>query len=57
MAKFLETLGVSINPQDHGVSPEEWHSLVDTSFEGERGLNFIGTREKFHASAETLGIK
>lgn len=57
LTKFLETLGVSINPQDHGVSPEEWHSLVDTSFEGERGLNFIGSREKLHASAEALGIK
>ncbi len=56
MTKFLETLGVSINPQDHGVPPEEWHSLINASFEGERGLNFIGTREKIHASAETFGI-
>jgi phosphonate metabolism-associated iron-containing alcohol dehydrogenase len=56
LTKFLETLGVSTDPRDHGVSHEEWNTIVDTSFKGERGLNFIGTREKLVTSAETLAI-
>lgn len=57
LTKFLKTLDVSTNPLDHGVSIEEWNSLIDAAFEGERGLNFIGSKEKFHASAETHAIK
>ena len=56
LAAFLDSLGVSSDPLDHGVAPAEWHSLVDASLDGERGLNFIGTREKFHAAAVALGV-
>ena len=56
LSDFLEGLGVSSQPQDHGVSASEWTSLVDASFDGERGLNFIGTREQFHAAAKALGV-
>lgn len=56
LVAFLDALGVSHKPLDHGVSASEWKSLVDASFEGERGLNFIGTPEKFHAAADALGV-
>jgi phosphonate metabolism-associated iron-containing alcohol dehydrogenase len=56
MADVLVSLGVSTHPKDHGVSPEEWVSFVDEAFRGERGLNFIGTRENFHRAAQLLGV-
>lgn len=56
LAVFLDSLGVSSKPLDHGVSPSEWNSLVDAAFDGERGMNFIGTPEKFHAAADALGV-
>lgn len=42
---FLEELGVSTRPVDHGVESEEWRSLIEDALGGERGLNFIGSKE------------
>jgi phosphonate metabolism-associated iron-containing alcohol dehydrogenase len=56
LSEFLQGLGVSPRPLDHGVSGAEWQSLVNGAFDGERGLNFIGTRENFHAAADALGV-
>lgn len=56
LTEFLNRLGVSMNPQDHGVDRDEWESLVEAAFDGERGLNFIGTKEKLHQAARSLGI-
>ena len=56
MTDFLTSLGVSTHPKDHGVSPEEWVGFVDEAFMGERGLNFIGTRENYHQAAQVLGV-
>ena len=56
LTNFLTTLGVSVNPVDYGITVDEWHSMVNSAFDGERGLNFIGTREKFLQSGKLLGI-
>ncbi len=56
LTEFLEALGVSRDPKDHGVDQNEWKSLVDAAFDGERGLNFIGTKEKLHEAARSLGV-
>ncbi len=42
---FLESLGVGTRPQDQGIDAAEWHDLVATALEGERGRNFIGDGE------------
>ena len=56
LTEFLSRLGVSMNPQDHGVEGREWEALVDAAFEGERGLNFIGSKEEFFRAARSLGV-
>lgn len=48
---LLDGLGVSRRPGDHGVDSKIWLSVVDDAFAGERGRNFIGSREAmFHAA-------
>ncbi|MEX0924029.1 MAG: iron-containing alcohol dehydrogenase PsrA [Rhodovibrionaceae bacterium] len=56
LKEFLNTLGVSMHPEDHGVSRDEWETLVEAAFDGERGLNFIGTKEKLHQAAKSFGV-
>jgi phosphonate metabolism-associated iron-containing alcohol dehydrogenase len=46
LENFLADLGVSTDPADHGVEREEWQTLLDTALAGERGQNFIGSRER-----------
>jgi alcohol dehydrogenase len=40
--RLLNSLGVSTDPADYGVSGAEWRRLVSRALEGERGRNFIG---------------
>jgi phosphonate metabolism-associated iron-containing alcohol dehydrogenase len=48
---LLDGLGVSRRPGDHGVDGKIWLSVIDDAFDGERGRNFIGSREAmFHAA-------
>src|SRR5690606_28145450 len=42
---FLTGLGVSTRPADYGVTQEKWLAAIDEALNGERGLNFIGTRD------------
>lgn len=44
---FLAELGVSADPSAHGVEPHEWRRIVADAFDGARGRNFIGRRERF----------
>ena len=46
LESFLAGLGVSAEPLDHGVDAKEWFELVRGAFDGERGRNFVGRREK-----------
>jgi alcohol dehydrogenase len=42
LSRLLNSLGVSTDPADYGVSGAEWSRLVSKALEGERGRNFIG---------------
>ena len=48
---FLTDLGVSTDATDYGVTRENWLASIDDALDGERGRNFIGTRDAFLSSA------
>lgn len=48
---FLKALGVSTQATDYGVTREDWIEAIDDALEGERGRNFIGSREAVLAAA------
>ncbi|MCO5069971.1 MAG: phosphonoacetaldehyde reductase [Rhizobiaceae bacterium] len=55
---FLEGLGVATSHRSYGIEDQEWHALIDLAFEGERGQNFIGTRDNLIAAAnDQKGIR
>lgn len=56
MIEFLAGLGVSNHPSDHGVDRTDWVSFVNDAFEGERGLNFTGTKDNFNLAARQLSV-
>jgi alcohol dehydrogenase len=41
----LTQLGVSTRATDYGLAHEEWLNVIDEAMVGERGRNFIGTRD------------
>jgi phosphonate metabolism-associated iron-containing alcohol dehydrogenase len=43
---FLENLGISTDPASYGIGREEWLDLIGTALVGERGQNFVGSREE-----------
>ncbi|MBX9451146.1 MAG: phosphonoacetaldehyde reductase [Mesorhizobium sp.] len=51
----LDKLGVSTDFRSYGIAEAEWRELIDTAFEGERGQNFIGSREDLIAVAGLEG--
>lgn len=51
----LDKLGVSTDFRSYGIAEAEWRALIDTAFEGERGQNFIGSREELVAVAGLEG--
>ncbi|MCP5083589.1 MAG: phosphonoacetaldehyde reductase [Alphaproteobacteria bacterium] len=55
VSNLLTSLNVSTKPADHGVGDSEWAGLVDGAFDGERGKNFIGEKDRFLKAAEALG--
>ena len=55
VSELLHSLNVSTLPGDHGVAEAEWAGLVDGAFDGERGKNFIGSKDRFLKAAEALG--
>ncbi|MGU3337153.1 phosphonoacetaldehyde reductase [Methylobacterium mesophilicum] len=48
---FLTALGVSTRATDYGVTREDWIGAIDDALLGERGRNFIGSREAVLAAA------
>lgn len=54
-AERLETtftkLGVSTDYRHYGIEDAEWRDLINSAFEGERGQNFIGSRQELLAAA------
>lgn len=43
---FMGMLGVSCDPASYKVEQREWQLLIEDAFEGERGKNFIGSRDR-----------
>ena len=56
LSELLKSLGISTFPSDYDISPGEWGTIVEEAFDGERGLNFIGTRQNFNRSAQIIGV-
>ena len=54
VSDLLGRLGVSTDPAAHGVRDDEWAEMVTTAFDGERGKNFIGDKDRFMKAAEAL---
>jgi len=50
LERFFGRLGVSTDPTSYGVSGSEWEAMVASALEGERGQNFIGSRESLMAA-------
>jgi enhancing lycopene biosynthesis protein 2 len=53
---FLADLGVKPKFQDHGVPADRCASIIDEAFAGERGRNFVGSKENFMIAAEERKI-
>lgn len=61
---LLSSLGVSTNPLDYQIGKEEWTALLSDALEGERGKNFLGSKQALldeangvpSAAAEAKGI-
>jgi len=51
MAATLAQLGISTRATDYGVTQAEWLNVIDDALLGERGRNFIGTRDAVIAAA------
>ncbi len=48
----LGMLGISCNPAAYRIEREEWELLIEDSLQGERGKNFLGSREKLIAASQ-----
>lgn len=54
LTRMFTRLGVPVDPAAHGVDEAEWRELIDRAFQGERGRNYIGQRDRFlEAAAST----
>ncbi|HEY0220440.1 MAG TPA: iron-containing alcohol dehydrogenase PsrA [Afipia sp.] len=51
---LLGTLGVSTNPLDYKIGKDEWVELISDALEGERGKNFLGSRQALLSAANHL---
>lgn len=49
---FLGKLGVSCDPAAYGVGPAAWRSLIAESLAGERGRNFLGSKDRLFEAAQ-----
>jgi alcohol dehydrogenase len=45
LERFLEDLGVSTDYRTYGFDADAWTALILDAFDGERGQNFIGTKQ------------
>ncbi len=52
MREFLNDLGVGTRFSDYGVPDQKCSEIIDEAFAGERGKNFVGTKENFIAAVQ-----
>lgn len=55
LAEMLENLGVSTDYRSYGIGEAEFLEMLDAAFDGERGQNFIGSKESLLAAAKVTG--
>jgi phosphonate metabolism-associated iron-containing alcohol dehydrogenase len=51
---FLGMLGISCNPAAYEIDRQEWRALIADSLEGERGRNFLGSRERLIEASQVV---
>lgn len=56
LTRFLGDLGVGTRFTDHGVPTDKCTAIIDEAFAGERGRNFVGSKEAFIAAAEKQNV-
>jgi phosphonate metabolism-associated iron-containing alcohol dehydrogenase len=56
LVRLFDDLEVSSNPENYGLSKEEWEENLESAFAGERGLNFIGSLPGLTESARRMGM-
>jgi alcohol dehydrogenase len=56
LTAFLGQLGVSHRFADHKIPAESFRPIIDEAFAGERGKNFIGSKESFLEAADKRGV-
>lgn len=55
LTRFLSQLGVGHRFTDHGVPHNSCADIIDEAFAGERGKNFVGSKERFLEAANQTG--
>lgn len=56
LTAFLAQLGVGHRFADHKIPAASFETIVDEAFAGERGKNFIGSKENFLEAANHRGV-
>jgi phosphonate metabolism-associated iron-containing alcohol dehydrogenase len=56
LSTLLEEFGIGLRFSDHGVPAERCQSIIEDAFDGERGKNFAGSKERFIEVAEMQNI-
>jgi phosphonate metabolism-associated iron-containing alcohol dehydrogenase len=51
---FMARLGISCNPAAYRIDRKEWSALIEDSLQGERGRNFLGSREKLIEASQIV---
>lgn len=51
LIRFLNDLDVGTRFADHGIPADKCAAIIDEAFAGERGKNFVGSKESFLAAA------
>jgi alcohol dehydrogenase len=52
LEQMMSSLGISCNPAAYRIERGEWRNLVEDSLEGERGRNFLGSKERLLAASQ-----
>ena len=54
--EVMAMLGVSTNPATYKIDRSEWRHLIEDSLQGERGRNFLGSRERLLEAAQAVRL-
>jgi alcohol dehydrogenase len=53
---FLGLLGISSNPAAYKIDRREWRLLIEDSLQGERGRNFLGSRDRLIEASQIVRL-